>query len=97
MELEQHINSSGNLDPFGVGSVVTLKDGTKIWMPETSRITYEDELRLMLVWEWSLFDSMLCYSCVATKFKTWSDNGLKKLKLLLARMGFALADCQKNF
>jgi cell division control protein 45 len=51
MELEQHINSSGNLDPFGVGSVVTLKDGTKIWMPETSRITYEDELRLMLVWE----------------------------------------------
>ena len=27
VELEQHINGSGNLDPSGVGSVVTLKDG----------------------------------------------------------------------
>ncbi|CAL4989846.1 unnamed protein product [Urochloa decumbens] len=97
MELEQHINGSGNLDPSGVGSVVTLKDGTKIRAPEASRIAYEDEPRLMLLREWSLFDSMLCSSYVATKLKTWSDNGLKKLKLLLARMGFPLADCQKNF
>ncbi|XP_062197104.1 uncharacterized protein LOC133900041 [Phragmites australis] len=97
MELEQHINGSDNLDPSGVGSVVTLKDGTKIRAPETSRIAYEDEPRLMLLREWSLFDSMLCSSYVATKLKTWSDNGLKKLKLLLARMGFPLADCQKNF
>ena len=97
MELEQHINGSGNLDPSGLGSVVTLKDGTKIRAPETSRIAYEDEPRLMLLREWSLFDSMLCSSYVATKLKTWSDNGLKKLKLLLARMGFPLADCQKNF
>ncbi|KAG8093515.1 hypothetical protein GUJ93_ZPchr0012g20322 [Zizania palustris] len=97
MELEQHINGSGNLDPSGVGSVVTLKDGTKIRAPEASRIAYEDEPRLMLLREWSLFDSMLCSSYVATKLKTWSDNGLKKLKLLLARMGFPLADCQKRF
>jgi cell division control protein 45 len=40
---------------------------------------------------------MLCSSYVATKLKTWSNNGLKKLKLLLARMGFPLVDCQKNF
>jgi cell division control protein 45 len=97
MELEQHINGSGNLDPSGASSVVTLKDGTKIRAPEASRIAYEDEPRLMLLREWSLFDSMLCSSYVATKLKTWSDNGLKKLKLLLARMGFPLADCQKNF
>ncbi|KAM0922947.1 hypothetical protein ACQ4PT_005876 [Festuca glaucescens] len=97
MELEQHINGSGNLDPSGLGSVVTLKDGTKIRAPESSRIAYEDEPRLMLLREWSLFDSMLCSSYVATKLKTWSDNGLKKLKLLLARMGFPLADCQKRF
>jgi cell division control protein 45 len=97
MELEHHVNGSGNLDPSGAGSVVTLKDGTKIRAPEASRIAYEDEPRLMLLREWSLFDSMLCSSYVATKLKTWSDNGLKKLKLLLARMGFPLADCQKNF
>ncbi|WOL12167.1 hypothetical protein Cni_G20932 [Canna indica] len=94
MELEQHINSSGNID---VVSSVTLKDGTKIQAPENSRIAYEDEPRLMLLREWNLFDSMMCSSYIATKLKTWSDNGLKKLKLLLARMGFPLVDCQKKF
>ncbi|XP_077240127.1 uncharacterized protein LOC143881026 [Tasmannia lanceolata] len=94
MELEQHINSSGNLDAV---TSVTLKDGTKIRAPDASRIAYEDEPRLMLLREWNLFDSMLCSSYIATKLKTWSDNGLKKLKLLLARMGFALIDCQQKF
>jgi len=72
MELEQHINGSGNLDPSGAGAVVTLKDGTKVWVPKASRIACEDELRPMLLREWSLFDSML--------------YGLKKLKLLLAHL-----------
>ncbi|XP_038703397.1 cell division control protein 45 homolog [Tripterygium wilfordii] len=94
MELEQHINSSGNLDAV---TSVTLKDGTKIRAPDSSRIAYEDEPRLMLLQEWNLFDSMLCSSYIATKLKTWSDNGMKKLKLLLARMGFALVDCQQKF
>ncbi|KAF5464107.1 hypothetical protein F2P56_014214 [Juglans regia] len=94
MELEQHINSSGNLEAV---TSVTLKDGTKIQAPNASRIAYEDEPRLMLLQEWNLFDSMLCSSYIATKLKTWSDNGMKKLKLLLARMGFALVDCQQKF
>lgn len=94
MELEQHINSSGNLDAV---TSVTLKDGTKIRAPESARIAYDDEPRLMLLQEWNLFDSMLCSSYIATKLKTWSDNGMKKLKLLLARMGFALVDCQQKF
>ena len=72
MELEQHINGSGNLDPSGAGAVVTLKDGTKVWAPEASRIACEDEPRPMLLREWSLFDSML--------------YGLKKLKLVLAHL-----------
>ncbi|ERM97222.1 hypothetical protein AMTR_s00119p00070320 [Amborella trichopoda] len=93
-ELEQHINSSGNLDAI---TSVTLKDGTKIKAPDASRISYEDEPRLMLLREWTLFDSMLCSSYVATKLKTWTDNGVKKLKLLLARMGFPLVDCQQKF
>ncbi|XP_050252752.1 uncharacterized protein LOC126699148 [Quercus robur] len=94
MELEQHVNSSGNLEAV---NSVTLKDGTKIRAPNASRIAYEDEPRLMLLQEWTLFDSMLCSSYIATKLKTWSDNGMKKLKLLLARMGFALVDCQQKF
>lgn len=57
IELEQHINGSGNLDLSSAGNVVTLKYDTKIRAPEASRITYEDDPRLMLLWEWSLFDS----------------------------------------
>ncbi|CAL5424930.1 unnamed protein product [Camellia sinensis] len=94
MELEQHVNSSGNLD---VVTTVTLKDGTKVLAPDSSRIAYEDEPKLMLLQEWNLFDSMLCSSYIATKLKTWSDNGMKKLMLLLARMGFRLEDCKQKF
>ncbi|KAK7271861.1 hypothetical protein RJT34_28105 [Clitoria ternatea] len=94
MELEQHINSSGNLD---VATSYTLKDGTKIRAPNSSQIVFEDQPRLMLLQEWNLYDSMVCSSYIATKLKTWSENGIKKLKLLLARMGFALADCQQKF
>ena len=94
MELEQHINSSGNLD---VVTSVTLKDGTKIRAPNSSRITYEEQPRLMLLQEWSLFDSMMCSSYIATKLKTWSENGVKKLNLLFGRMGFALTDCHQKF
>ncbi|KAL0417480.1 UNVERIFIED_CONTAM: Cell division control protein 45 [Sesamum radiatum] len=84
---------SGNLDAV---TSVTLKDGTKVHVPDSSRISYEDEPRLMLLQEWNLFDSMLCSSYIATKLKTWSDNGLKKM-LLLARMGFAREECKQKF
>ncbi|PSR94904.1 Cell division control protein [Actinidia chinensis var. chinensis] len=94
MELEQHINSSGNMDAV---TTVILKDGTKVLAPDSSRIAYEDEPKLMLLQEWNLFDSMLCSSYIATKLKTWSDNGMKKLMLLLARMGFPLEDCKQKF
>ncbi|GMP62881.1 hypothetical protein CsSME_00024812 [Camellia sinensis var. sinensis] len=40
---------------------------------------------------------MLCSSYIATKLKTWSDNGMKKLMLLLARMRFRLEDCKQKF
>ncbi|KAH0636525.1 hypothetical protein KY290_036946 [Solanum tuberosum] len=94
MELEQHINSSGNLDSI---TSVTLKDGTKVTAPNSSRIAYEYEPRLMLLQEWNLFDSMLCSSYIATKMKTWSDTGIKKMQLLLGRMGFAREECKQKF
>ncbi|CAH9122434.1 unnamed protein product [Cuscuta epithymum] len=95
MELEQHVNSSGNLDSSVTS--VTLKDGTKVSAPDSSRISYDDEPRLMLLQEWNLFDSMLCSSYIATKLKTWSDNGIKKMQLLLGRMGFARDECKQKF
>ncbi|KAJ4844801.1 hypothetical protein Tsubulata_038680 [Turnera subulata] len=94
-ELEQHINSSPrNLKAV---STVTLNDGTKIQAPQSTRIDCQDEPRLMLFREWNLFESMLYSSYIATKLKTWTDEGEKKLMRLLARMGFATAGCQGKF
>ncbi|KAJ4825777.1 hypothetical protein Tsubulata_029396, partial [Turnera subulata] len=94
MELEQHINSSRNLEAV---TTVTLKDGTKIRAPESTRIACQDEPRLMLFREWNLFESMLCSSYIAPKLKTWTDKGKKNLMRLLAEMGFAIKDCQVGF
>lgn len=73
LEVEQHVNSSGNLE--GV-AFVALRDGTKIWAPDYFRIVCEDEPRVLLLREWNLFDSMVSSSYVATKLRTWSENGL---------------------
>ncbi|KAJ4823286.1 hypothetical protein Tsubulata_039000 [Turnera subulata] len=94
-EQEQHINSSPrNLKAL---TTVTLKDGTLIRAPESTRIACQDEPRLMLVGQWNLFESMLYSSYIATKLKTWTHKGEKKLMPVLARMGFATVDCQGKF
>ncbi|CAM6118970.1 unnamed protein product [Calypogeia fissa] len=94
MTLELHVTSSGNLER---PTSATLKDGTRVRVPDVTRIIFEDEPRLMLLREWTLFDSMLCSSYVATKLKTWTDNGLHTLKLLLANMGIPLVECQQRY
>ncbi|GBG77077.1 hypothetical protein CBR_g23403 [Chara braunii] len=89
MELEQQINSLGNLE---VVTTATLEDGTKVHVPEVDRITYEEEPRLMLLRFWSLFEAMLHSTYVATKLKTWSEPGRKRMKLLLVGMGVPLVE-----
>ena len=39
---------------------------------------------------------MLCSSYIATTLKTCSDNGIKKMQLLLARMGVAREECKQK-
>ncbi|KAL3681930.1 hypothetical protein R1sor_024886 [Riccia sorocarpa] len=94
MTLEQHVRSAGHLD---VAATATLKDGTKVRVPDVMRIKVDDEPRLMLVREWTLFDSMVNSSYTATKLKTWTDRGMYSLKLLLANMGIAITEAQQKF
>ncbi|GLJ04982.1 hypothetical protein SUGI_0008320 [Cryptomeria japonica] len=94
MELEQHVNSAGHLEMV---TSATLKDGTKVRAPDHCRITYQEEPKVVLLREWNLFDSMQCSPYVATKLKTWSENGMKRMKLLLAQMGIPLTESQQKF
>ncbi|OAE23365.1 hypothetical protein AXG93_1660s1240 [Marchantia polymorpha subsp. ruderalis] len=94
MTLEQHIRSAGHLD---VAATATLKDGTKVRVPDVMRIKVDEEPRLMLLREWTLFDSMVNSSYTSTKLKTWTDRGMYSLKLLLANMGIAVTEAQQQF
>ncbi|KAG6551197.1 hypothetical protein Mapa_007433 [Marchantia paleacea] len=94
MTLEQHVRSAGHLD---VAATATLKDGTKVRVPDVMRIKVDEEPRLMLLREWTLFDSMVNSSYTSTKLKTWTDRGMYSLKLLLANMGIAVTEAQQQF
>ena len=93
-ELEGFVTRAGNLEK---NTTITLKDGTKVRAPDVSRITYDYDLRLMLLREWSLYEAMMCSFYVAPKLKTWGDVGLKTMKLLFAKMGISLAECQQQY
>ncbi len=94
IELEGHVSSAGNAEKV---TSVTLRDGTKVRAPDVSRIVSDDEPRLMLLREWSLYDAMMNSFFVAPKLKTWGDAGLRTMKLLFAKMGISLAECQQSF
>ena len=51
------------------------------------RITFDEELQLLLYRHWSLFNS-LCHSInTACKFKVWTLKGQQRLHEFLAEMG----------
>lgn len=93
-ELEGFVALAGN---FESSTSVTLKDGTRVRAPDVSRIIFDEEPRLMLLREWSLYEAMMCSFYVAPKLKTWGDSGLKTMKLLIAKMGISLAECQQQY
>lgn len=93
-ELEEFVALAGNLEG---NTNVTLKDGTRVRAPDVSRIIFKEEPRLMLLREWSLYEAMMCSFYVALKPKTWGDSGLKTMKLLIAKMGISLAECQQQY
>ncbi|XP_071699349.1 uncharacterized protein [Rutidosis leptorrhynchoides] len=76
--------------------VTGFTSNTKVLL-NRCRHSYEYEPKLMLLQQWNLFDSMLCWSYMATKLKTWSDDGAKKLMLLLAQMGCSLDESKQKF
>lgn len=93
-ELEGFVALAGNLEG---NTSVTLKDGTRVRAPDVSRIIFDEEPRLMLLREWSLYEALMCSFYVAPKLKTWGDSGLKTMKLLIAKMGISLAECQQQY
>ena len=49
-----------------------------------------NELRLVLLRHWNLYDSLFHSPVFATKLRLWLQNGREKLELILARVGVSL-------
>jgi cell division control protein 45 len=50
----------------------------------------EQELKLMLLRHWTLFDSLCNSSNLVSKLQLWKEQGQKDLKKLLAQVGVSL-------
>ena len=62
-------------------------DDDKIVSVDVLKLSFEQELHLILYRHWSVFES-LCHSpLTSTNFKVWTMKGKKKLHEFLADMG----------
>nr|POE62927.1 cell division control protein 45 like [Quercus suber] len=65
--------------------------------PTDTSIRLSPEPRFLLIRHWSLYDSMLHSSYLATRLHVWSDSGRKRLHKLLAKMGISLQEAGKGY
>ena len=65
----------------GTATKITANDQT---------IKFSEDLRLMLLKHWNLYDSMFYSTYVATKIGLWRETGRQRLTNLLVKMGFLL-------
>ncbi|CAI5481387.1 unnamed protein product [Closterium sp. Yama58-4] len=74
-----------------------MEDGVSVKLPDMGRIQFQHELRLMCLPRWNLFDSLLYSSYPATKLKTWTEPGLRRLRLLLGQLGIPHAQAKQRY
>jgi len=65
--------------------------------PEDTSIRLSPEPKFLLIRHWSLYDSMLHSPYLFSRLKTWSEQGLKRLHKLLAKMGVSLVQCKQSY
>ncbi|KAI1749928.1 CDC45-like protein [Xylaria castorea] len=65
--------------------------------PEDTSIRLSPEPKFLLIRHWSLYDSMLHSPYLFSRLRIWSDSGLKRLHMLLAKMGVSLVQCRQSY
>lgn len=75
----------------------SMENGVEVRVPDMYRIVCEQQLNLMCLPRWRLFDSLRYSTYTCTRLVTWREQGLKKLKLLLAQLGIRICDAEQKF
>jgi len=57
---------------------------------EIGSIVYEQEMKLMLLRHWTLFDSLCNSNYLVSKLQLWKEHGQKELRNILAKLGISL-------
>lgn len=60
-------------------------------------ISYESDLRFVLLRHWSVYNSMLNSDFVVSRLGAWREKGRRQLELLLAKMAFPLNQCKSDY
>lgn len=60
-------------------------------------ISFESDLRFVLLRHWSVYNSMLNSDFVSSRLSTWREKGKRQLELLLAKMAFPLNQCKSDY
>lgn len=65
---------------------VTLKSRNK----EIGSIIIDQDLKLMLLRHWTLYDSLCNSNYLVSRLQLWKEQGVKDLKNILAKLGVSL-------
>lgn len=60
-------------------------------------IVYEQELKLMLLRHWTLFDSLCNSNYLVSKLQLWKEHGQKELRNILAKLGISLDQAKQKY
>lgn len=77
-------------------------ESTSLTMPQNlvnsdGVISYDHDMKFVLMRHWTLYNSMLHSDFVASRMSAWREKGRKQLELLLAKMGFPLNQCKTDY
>lgn len=96
---DEQVDEETEENPQGAGTekdlfkFVTLNSRNK----EVGSIIVEQELKLMLLRHWTLYDSLCNSNYLVSKMILWKEQGQRDLKKMLAQMGIPLDQAKQKY
>jgi len=70
---------------------------TQVGLSENGRILCENEFRFLLLRHTSLMESMMLSPYLSARMQLWRNQGMQRLKEMLAKMGYPLEQCVQPY
>lgn len=97
-QLQNLKNTQERLNPNAVQkSKAEASSNSSVLLNSDGVISFEHDLRFVLLRHWSVYNSMLNSDFVASRLGTWREKGRRELELLLAKIAFPLNQCKSDY